>query len=215
MGKNPETIDDMEIYDVITSLNNFPFIQTYECCRGHPEVNKTANFAELNVRDKPYVDYFITENLYLKGVELTKTIGAKIRHNVEKISPSTRFGVFLYNLNDNGRDTQINLKEIWNFLYGKEFPYIGPVYYSNVGQYNRHFIKPGVQYYFDTQYFDCMGLIKKDVEKHFDITAVTYVNEARIMGYHKEGVSNEELEEEICNFWNAIRAGIKKFSSFF
>jgi len=40
MGKNPESIGDMEIYDIITELNKFPFIQTSMCCSGHYFLDK-------------------------------------------------------------------------------------------------------------------------------------------------------------------------------
>jgi hypothetical protein len=54
MGKNPESIDDMEIFDIITALNKKPYIQTEMCCSGHPLWEERNRYSW-----GPWIDYHI------------------------------------------------------------------------------------------------------------------------------------------------------------
>lgn len=78
MGKNPTSIDDEEIFDIVTDLNRRPYIQTIYCCSGHLlwETGKGDN--------PPYVEYSVTDQ---EGYDLTKRVEEQIKKELPLVKP--------------------------------------------------------------------------------------------------------------------------------
>lgn len=69
MGKNPDSIEDMEIFDIVTALNSKPYIQTTLCCSGH------LLWEDRDGQNLPYVEYRLSDQ---KGYDLTRKIEERI-----------------------------------------------------------------------------------------------------------------------------------------
>lgn len=82
MGRNPETIGDMEIYDVVTDMNRIPFIQTHKCCRGHI-INTKIDYKS------PYMFFYFSD--YENGVNLSNTIFETIQNHSKQKHDSNIF----------------------------------------------------------------------------------------------------------------------------
>ncbi|MGV8141841.1 MAG: hypothetical protein ACP5NW_05355 [Candidatus Woesearchaeota archaeon] len=78
MGKNPTSIDDMEIFDIISDLNRRPYIQTVLCCSGH------LLWENRNGLNLPYIEYYLSDK---KGYDLTRRIEEQISKELPSKNP--------------------------------------------------------------------------------------------------------------------------------
>ncbi len=78
MGKSPNSIDDMEIFDIVSDLNSKPYIQTIFCCSGH------LLWENKNGYNLPYIEYSLKNQ---KGYDLTRKIEEQIKKELPLKEP--------------------------------------------------------------------------------------------------------------------------------
>lgn len=118
MGKNPNSIDDLEIFDIITDLNKREYIQTIFCCSGHHlwEDKKDDNL--------PHIEYYSYNKT---GYDLTKKIEKQILkdlpQNTPRIVPEIRYhkdsslrfsGIYEGSLNAPEQEIKDSLNYFWS-----------------------------------------------------------------------------------------------------
>jgi len=78
MGKNPTSIDDMEIFDIVSDLNRRPYIQTVLCCSGH------LLWEDRDGLNLPHIEYYLKDK---KGYDLTRRIKEQINKELPSENP--------------------------------------------------------------------------------------------------------------------------------
>jgi len=78
MGKNPDSIDDMEMFDIVSGLNARPNVQTVLCCSGH------LLWEDRNGLNLPHVEYYLSDK---KGYDLTRRIEEQIKTELPSREP--------------------------------------------------------------------------------------------------------------------------------
>lgn len=118
MGKNPNSIDDLEIFDIITDLNKREYIQTIFCCSGHHLWEDRKNW------NLPYIEYYSYNK---EGYNLTKNIEKQILkelpENTPRIVPEIKYhkdsslrfsGIYQGDLNIPEEDIKKSVNHFWS-----------------------------------------------------------------------------------------------------
>ncbi|MBW2977204.1 hypothetical protein KY347_07215 [Candidatus Woesearchaeota archaeon] len=182
----------MEIYDVVTSLNGFSFIETEMCCSG----NLNKPIWRRGGSYQPHMIYFVYQNK--EGYELTKTIYDAIREDINernsKIKLNAEFNIILVGEMKDLEDTAKKLKSC------------NPKKYSYYGSSERNG-DTEVGFYVTYDGLDPIEGFIKDAKPPEGVNFEIY--KGTIIGYaHWEDLNLPSDDF----FWDAFRRGIKKYA---
>ena len=235
MGLNPDMITDMEIYDIITCLNNeMPFyIQTEFCCRGHPLDSARKNYG-------PWVQYYFSD---IDGFNFTKSIGERLKDAFEantepKCSIDAELGlkIFPFESNLSRRFWEKDMsKYFWKKkdeildIINENLPHIisTKIYrktspcpinrYRYYNQTNRvihcfgEIGKPAIELKIEPGGFDYIGQLQKDIEKEIDVALRIDGYRADIEGKRLLHMPYEDFEKGIIVFWDVFRHVLSEY----